>query len=258
MRPIATHNFTTNRLPNYEFGHNALDAGGRARSRMASALAYGRNTFTHAATTARRLSLTGQNNTGTIMSENTVALSEADVPAEASTSMKSPYQIATEPPKVGASATTQKTKGARVAVAPLRLAGRSPAVPSNSLPAPSAKSSFTHPMEVAATALNATATPEALARRVEALERRLAAVEAGGPLADVVPLLTRIADAIAPAPVALVGTPYVACKLGCTTVWVAEMARQGDIPRTCVVPGTGVGKVWKFYRDRIDLWVAGR
>jgi hypothetical protein len=101
-------------------------------------------------------------------------------------------------------------------------------------------------------------SPEELARRVELLERRCAALEAGSPLAAIVPLLARIADAVAPAPAAIVGTPYVANKLGCTTVWVAEMVRKGDIPRDCVVPGTGTGKVWRFYRDKIDAWVAGR
>ena len=67
-----------------------------------------------------------------------------------------------------------------------------------------------------------------------------------------------VADAIAPQPNDLVGTPYVARRLGCTAVWVAEMARDGTIPAQCVVAGTGNGKVWKFYRDRIDRWIASR
>jgi hypothetical protein len=70
--------------------------------------------------------------------------------------------------------------------------------------------------------------------------------------------LARIADALAPRPADVVGTPYLADKLGCTTVWVAEMVRAGEIPKSCVVPGTGNGKPWKFYRDRIDRWVESR
>ena len=56
----------------------------------------------------------------------------------------------------------------------------------------------------------------------------------------------------------VVGTPYVAGKLGCTTVWVSELARKGDIPKACVVPGTGIGKPWKFFRVKIDGWIAER
>jgi len=40
-----------------------------------------------------------------------------------------------------------------------------------------------------------------------------------------------------------------------TTVWVAEMASEGRIPRGCIVPGTGEGKVWKFHRAKIDYWI---
>jgi hypothetical protein len=68
----------------------------------------------------------------------------------------------------------------------------------------------------------------------------------------------RLAEHLAPEPAAVVGTPHVARRLGCTTVWVAEMARQGQIPRDCLVPGTGDGKPWKFYRSRIDAWLASR
>ena len=70
--------------------------------------------------------------------------------------------------------------------------------------------------------------------------------------------LARIADALAPPPPDLVGTPYVAKRLGCTTVWVAEMVRLAQLPRHCIVPGTGKGKPWKFYRGKIDEWLASR
>src|SRR5690606_31508199 len=47
-------------------------------------------------------------------------------------------------------------------------------------------------------------------------------------------------------PPELVGTPYVAERLGCTTVWVTELIRSGEIPIGCIAPGTGNGKPWKF------------
>ncbi len=59
-------------------------------------------------------------------------------------------------------------------------------------------------------------------------------------------------------PPELVGTPYVAERLGCTTVWITQMIRSGDIPPNCVVPGTGNGKPWKFIRVRIDEWLKRR
>jgi hypothetical protein len=70
--------------------------------------------------------------------------------------------------------------------------------------------------------------------------------------------LGRLADALAPRPADVVGTPYVAGRLGCSTVWVAEPVRQGRLPAGCVVPGTGNGKPWKFYRGRVDEWIETR
>jgi hypothetical protein len=70
--------------------------------------------------------------------------------------------------------------------------------------------------------------------------------------------LGRLADALAPQPESIVGTPHVARRLGCSTVWVAELARQGRIPKGCLVPGTGNGKPWKFYRNKIDEWLGSR
>jgi hypothetical protein len=69
---------------------------------------------------------------------------------------------------------------------------------------------------------------------------------------------TRVADQFAPEPADLVGTEYIARRLGCTTVWVAEMAREGGIPKQCIVRGTGKGKPWKFHRRRIEEWLARR
>ena len=70
--------------------------------------------------------------------------------------------------------------------------------------------------------------------------------------------LTRIADHFDPAPPNLIGSQYIAERLGCTTVWITELVRGGSIPRSCVVPGTGNGKPWKFYRVRIDEWLKQR
>lgn len=68
----------------------------------------------------------------------------------------------------------------------------------------------------------------------------------------------RVADHVAPEPGDVVGTPYVAKRLACTTVWVTDMARNGQIPNNCIVPGTGNGKPWKFYRRGIDEWLGKR
>jgi hypothetical protein len=70
--------------------------------------------------------------------------------------------------------------------------------------------------------------------------------------------IRRIADHLTPLPPAKVGTPYIAQKLGCTTVWVTEMTRTGEIPWNCIVQGTGNGKPWKFHRDAIDRWIKSR
>jgi hypothetical protein len=75
---------------------------------------------------------------------------------------------------------------------------------------------------------------------------------------DIAGSLRRLADAHAPPLADTVGTPYVANKLGCTTTYVSQMARNTDIPPSCVVPGTGTGKPWKFFRERIDEWIASR
>jgi hypothetical protein len=56
----------------------------------------------------------------------------------------------------------------------------------------------------------------------------------------------------------IVGTPYIAERLCCTSIWITEMVRRGVIPPACVVPGTGDGKPWKFYRTRIDEWIRRR
>jgi hypothetical protein len=83
-------------------------------------------------------------------------------------------------------------------------------------------------------------------------ERLLSAVERIGEA------LERLADHFAPPPPDIVGTSYVAQRLACTQVWITDLIRQGDIPKSCIVPGTGNGKVWKLYRRQIDKWIESR
>ena len=77
-------------------------------------------------------------------------------------------------------------------------------------------------------------------------------------LDGIVGQLKRIADHFDPLPPPLVGSPYIADRLGCTTFWVTKMVRRGEIPVSCVVPGTGNGKPWKFFRSRVDDWLKTR
>lgn len=70
--------------------------------------------------------------------------------------------------------------------------------------------------------------------------------------------MRRMATPAAPMPDDIVGTPHVAQQLGCSVVWAAEMARNGQIPKSCIVPGTGNGKPWKFRRPQIDDWLNRR
>lgn len=80
----------------------------------------------------------------------------------------------------------------------------------------------------------------------------------GAFLAVIASSLKRIADHVDPPPPDIVDTEYIAKKLDVTKVYVAQMALDGKIPRNCIVPGTGNGKVWKFYRSRIDPWILMR
>lgn len=70
--------------------------------------------------------------------------------------------------------------------------------------------------------------------------------------------LERIANRIAPPPAAIVDSRWVADRLGCTTTWVADMVRSGELPRGCVVAGTGNGRPWKFHRAAVERWLATR
>lgn len=91
---------------------------------------------------------------------------------------------------------------------------------------------------------------DALERLTHILEKR-AAVEA-----QIADDLHRLVGFLTPPPADIVGTPHVAALLGQTTTWVAEMARDGKIPPDCIVKGSGYGKPWRFYRGKIDRWIA--
>ena len=65
----------------------------------------------------------------------------------------------------------------------------------------------------------------------------------------------RVADHIAPPPAQVVGSKYIAKRLGVSTTWIAELARNGSILADCLVKGTGKGKVWRFDREKIDAWI---
>jgi hypothetical protein len=77
-------------------------------------------------------------------------------------------------------------------------------------------------------------------------------------LGSIAESLRRLADHFTPLPQDVVGTPYVARALDCTTTWVSEMARDGHIPKHCIVAGTGTGKPWKFHKAKIDEWMKAR
>jgi len=98
-----------------------------------------------------------------------------------------------------------------------------------------------------------TAVDEFLAGHGHEREERMVAV-----LENISASQKRLADHLAPAPSDIVDTPYIARHLGCTTQWIAQMVRSGDIPRGCIVPGSGKGRQWKFYRCRIEEWLASR
>jgi hypothetical protein len=78
------------------------------------------------------------------------------------------------------------------------------------------------------------------------------------PLLRIAVALERLADHLAPKPDNIVGTDYVASRLGCTPTHVARLARDGSIPSGCVVRGCGDGRPWRFVRQRIDDWLETR
>jgi hypothetical protein len=74
-------------------------------------------------------------------------------------------------------------------------------------------------------------------------------------LAKLAASVDRLADRLVPPAPAVVAAGYVAERLGLTSHRIGQLARDGEIPTACVVPGTGRGKPWKFDRARIDDWI---
>jgi hypothetical protein len=59
-------------------------------------------------------------------------------------------------------------------------------------------------------------------------------------------------------PPEVVKSRFIAGRLGCSVKWVGDLVRTGQIPKNCIVPGTGDGKQWKFYRSKIEKWLEGQ
>ena len=70
--------------------------------------------------------------------------------------------------------------------------------------------------------------------------------------------ISRLANHFDPPPPNVVDTQYVASEMSVSIAYVGELARKGEIPTNCLVPGSGEGKCWKFYRSRITKWIASR
>jgi predicted DNA-binding transcriptional regulator AlpA len=66
--------------------------------------------------------------------------------------------------------------------------------------------------------------------------------------------LQRIADHFDQPEPEIVGTPYLADKLGVSTHWIADQIRAGKIPKSCLAGG-GNGRQWKLDRAKIDEWL---
>lgn len=69
--------------------------------------------------------------------------------------------------------------------------------------------------------------------------------------------IRRIANHVDPPSGQVVGTRYVAARLGKTQEWIAKLAQTGKIPASCIVKQSGNGRYWKFHKEKIDQWVEG-
>jgi len=101
------------------------------------------------------------------------------------------------------------------------------------------------------------ATLQVLLRLAQAAEGLAASVSQVN-MPEVVSDVQRVLNDIAPPPSGVVGTEYVARSLGVSKTWVADLVRNGEIPASCIVPGTGNGRAWKFYRSKLDRWMSDR
>lgn len=98
---------------------------------------------------------------------------------------------------------------------------------------------------------------EKLATSEEVIAQQVSPLQFANPeaIVTIAGALTRIADHFNPPAPDIVDSVYVSQKLGCTTTWIADLARNSRIPASCLVPGTGDGKPWKFYRAKIETWI---
>jgi hypothetical protein len=95
------------------------------------------------------------------------------------------------------------------------------------------------------TPMEATASGNDIAALVEALKEHTRAI--GSLVATLAP---EVPD--------LVGTDYIARRLGVSKQWVGTMAERGDIPRNCIAPKVSGGRIWKFHREKIEAWLRER
>jgi hypothetical protein len=104
-----------------------------------------------------------------------------------------------------------------------------------------------------------TSTPEFQTLRLQPSEPAAEFIFAvGNAVIRIADSVERLADHLTPTPSDIVDTSYIAGKLGVTKTWVAKMAQEGQIPSSCILTGTGKGKLWKFHRKQIDLWIESR
>lgn len=76
-------------------------------------------------------------------------------------------------------------------------------------------------------------------------------------VSDIRTLLQRIAEHFTPQEI--VGTDYIANRLGCSSQYVSRMATEGTIPKSCIKVSSGERRQrWKFFRSEIDRWIEGR
>lgn len=77
-------------------------------------------------------------------------------------------------------------------------------------------------------------------------------------MASIARNIQRIADHFDPPPPDIVGTDYIAERMGRTSARISQMARSGKIPASCIVPARADSEPWNFYRTHIDQWLATR
>jgi hypothetical protein len=77
-----------------------------------------------------------------------------------------------------------------------------------------------------------------------------------GQLAELVAGIQRLADHVDPTPAGgLVGTNYLAERLGVTVKWAGQLAENGTVPADCVAVRGGDGRQWRLYKDKVDAWL---